>query len=82
METQSDFQIVPSKFNGQGGYWILIDSHGDCEVREKGVDTISVTYKELKQRVAELQEIDNTDLLNDARSILTFADMRRLEKST
>ncbi len=78
----SDFQIVPSKFNGRGGYWILVDSRGNCEVREKGLATIPVTYEELKQRMAELRESGNTELINDAQSILTFADMRRLEKST
>lgn len=78
MELLSDFQIVPSRFNGKGGSWILVDSNGNVEIRDKN-STTSVTYEEMKQRVEELLLIDNPDLAGDLKSILTFADMRRLE---
>ena len=76
-----DFQIVPSKYNGQLNYWILVNSEGDIEIRTKGEDSVFVTYEQMKQRVEELLQVDNPDLAAAMKSILTFADMRRLTTS-
>jgi len=75
----SDFQIVPSKYNGQLNYWILVNSKGDIEIRVKNEESVFVTYESMKEKVEELLLIDNKELAADLKSILTFADMRRLE---
>ena len=77
-----DFQIAPSKYNGQLNQWILVNSEGDIEIRTVGEDSVFVTYETMKERVEDLLQIDNKELAADLKAILTFADMRRLEAST
>ena len=77
---ESDFQIVPSKHNGDDGTWILVDSHGDVEIRDTRGNIFAVTYEEMKQRVGELLQIDSPDLNSDLKIILAFADRRREAK--
>ena len=79
IENTNDYQIAPTRHNGNGGDWILVNSSGDVEIRDNKGNTTSVTYEEMKQRVEELQGIKNKEFSADMKSILTFADMRRLE---
>ncbi len=79
MIPEDDFQIVPTKYNGNGGDWILVDSHGNVEIRDARGNTTSVTYEEMKQRVEELLQIDNPDLIADLKIILDFAELRIAE---